>query len=196
MASPVPSLHSETASASPSPESPSSSISSYSPPDLNPSVISRSPSPSTISPDIARLQREHSNQGYIDGVTSGKSRSVQKGFDSGYPLGAELGLLVGQILGILQGLLTNPLHLQSSNNVSTPLSNSTISALDLSARNELLDLHSLFGDLYWNLDPTSGMISPNWLTGQSSGLSNSEIASLHPVIHKWLEITSNLIPPS
>ncbi|KAK8907766.1 hypothetical protein QC760_003649 [Botrytis cinerea] len=48
--------------------------------------------------DIPRLKEKHETEGYRDGVTKGKSESVQKGFDEGYGLGAVLGLRIGKII--------------------------------------------------------------------------------------------------
>ena len=44
------------------------------------------------------------NQGYLDGLTVQKNKSVQIGFDEGYPAGADVGYRVGYILGTLQAL--------------------------------------------------------------------------------------------
>ena len=49
----------------------------------------------------AAAKRSHSKQGYVDGVASAQSNSLQQGFDDGYPMGARLGLEAGEILGRL-----------------------------------------------------------------------------------------------
>lgn len=54
--------------------------------------------------ELPKLEREHHNAGYLDGITASKESYLQEGFDSGYPLGAAVGLEVGEILGTLQGL--------------------------------------------------------------------------------------------
>lgn len=54
--------------------------------------------------ELPKLEREHHNAGYLDGITAFKESYLQEGFDSGYPLGAVVGLEVGEILGTLQGL--------------------------------------------------------------------------------------------
>lgn len=53
--------------------------------------------------EITRVQRDHSQAGYLAGVTKAKDESLQEGFNAGYPSGGHLGLSIGWILGYLQG---------------------------------------------------------------------------------------------
>lgn len=55
--------------------------------------------------EVEGLRRQHTTEGYRDGVTVGKEESVQKGFDEGYNIGALFGLRIGWLAGALNGLL-------------------------------------------------------------------------------------------
>jgi hypothetical protein len=55
--------------------------------------------------DLPSLRREHINAGYREGLSVGKARVIQSGFDAGYPLGVAIALKVGPILGVLEGVL-------------------------------------------------------------------------------------------
>jgi hypothetical protein len=55
--------------------------------------------------DLPSLRREHINAGYREGLSTGKARTIQSGFDAGYPLGVAIALRVGPILGVLEGLV-------------------------------------------------------------------------------------------
>ncbi|PRT55036.1 Uncharacterized protein YAE1 [Wickerhamiella sorbophila] len=52
---------------------------------------------------LAKIKRDHTNAGYLDGITRSKEQSLQGGFDEGYPEGAAMGLEVGRIIGYFQG---------------------------------------------------------------------------------------------
>ena len=43
--------------------------------------------------------------GYREGLSIGKARVMQSGFDAGYPMGVEIGLRVGNVLGVLEGII-------------------------------------------------------------------------------------------
>ena len=43
--------------------------------------------------------------GYREGLSVGKAKVMQRGFDAGYPVGVQIGLRVGSVLGILEGVL-------------------------------------------------------------------------------------------
>jgi hypothetical protein len=43
--------------------------------------------------------------GYREGLSVGKARVMQSGFDAGYPLGVEIGLRAGNVLGVLEGVI-------------------------------------------------------------------------------------------
>ena len=51
-----------------------------------------------------KVEREHSNAGYLAGVTKAKEQNHQPGFDEGYSEGAEIGLRAGRIIGTFQAL--------------------------------------------------------------------------------------------
>lgn len=54
--------------------------------------------------NVKKVEREHGDAGYLDGVTKAKIQSNQPGFDEGYIEGADIGLLVGRIIGTFQAL--------------------------------------------------------------------------------------------
>ncbi|KIW35099.1 uncharacterized protein PV07_01817 [Cladophialophora immunda] len=56
--------------------------------------------------DVPSLRRQHMTDGYREGLSVGKARVMQRGFDAGYPLGVEVGLRVGQVLGVLEGVVS------------------------------------------------------------------------------------------
>lgn len=81
--------------------------------------------------EVTRVQRDHSQAGYLAGVTKAKDESLQEGFNSGYPIGGELGLSIGRVLGFLQG--------------------KGLSELESQARKELSSVH-VFDRKYWTSD--------------------------------------------
>ncbi|KAK9369123.1 hypothetical protein V1509DRAFT_621203 [Lipomyces kononenkoae] len=154
-------------------------------------TMSRSPSPEEwsstfVSPDLQRLQRDHSQQGYLDGITKGKPESVQQGFDGGYPFGAELGLQVGRVLGMLQGL--------KSLADGQKKRESSIDDLERRARSELLDIQNLFSSQYWRVDETTGDILPSWVTEVEYKTDDfSATAAKHPMVHRWTDTVESLM---
>lgn len=60
---------------------------------------------SDIYSDLPSLRRTHINTGYRDGLTTGKTRVIQQGFDAGFPIGVEIALRVGRVLGVLEGVV-------------------------------------------------------------------------------------------
>ncbi|KIW78198.1 hypothetical protein Z517_08031 [Fonsecaea pedrosoi CBS 271.37] len=56
--------------------------------------------------DVPSLRRQHMTDGYREGLSVGKARVMQSGFDAGYPLGVEVGLRVGKVLGVLEGVVS------------------------------------------------------------------------------------------
>ncbi|KAK9379018.1 uncharacterized protein V2V93DRAFT_374777 [Kockiozyma suomiensis] len=145
-----------SASSSPASSPPSDALAALSD-DVDDELTAQS---DTISPDIQRLHRDHSQQGYLDGVTKGKPTSVQQGFDAGYPLGAELGLCVGKIVGCIQGL--RGLLARATMRDTLVLENLLRDA-ERTMRYELLDLPVLFGERYWVVDKESGEVLPRWI---------------------------------
>ena len=55
--------------------------------------------------DLPTLKRQHMTDGYREGLSIGKAKVMQSGFDQGFPVGVKIGLRVGRILGSLQGIL-------------------------------------------------------------------------------------------
>ncbi|CAO3608446.1 unnamed protein product [Mucor hiemalis] len=50
---------------------------------------------------MERLQDDHGNTGYKDGIVEGKEVNMQKGFDKGYSEGLDIGKQVGKIRGMI-----------------------------------------------------------------------------------------------
>lgn len=42
-------------------------------------------------------------EGYREGLSQGKAKVMQSGFDDGYPIGVKIGLRAGRVLGVLEG---------------------------------------------------------------------------------------------
>lgn len=55
--------------------------------------------------DLPTIRRQHITDGYREGLSVGKAKVMQKGFDDGYPLGTSIALRVGKVLGYLEGIL-------------------------------------------------------------------------------------------
>ncbi|KAK9489659.1 hypothetical protein V1508DRAFT_427333 [Lipomyces doorenjongii] len=163
----------------------------YSTPPSDAPTISRSPSPQDssgnfVSPDLQRLHRDHSQRGYLDGITKGKPESVQNAFDSGYPFGAELGLHIGRVLGMLQGLRSRAASLKTWE--------ATVVDLERHARSELLDVQDLFSSHYWSVDATSGEILPRWVSeNEYRNAEFSAVVAKHPLIHRWTDTVEALM---
>ncbi|KAK9239911.1 hypothetical protein V1525DRAFT_397117 [Lipomyces kononenkoae] len=163
----------------------------YSTPPSEAHSMSRSASPeegssTLVSPDLQRLQRDHSQQGYLDGITMGKPESVQQGFDSGYPFGAELGLQVGRVLGMLQGLRSLAAGIKQRE--------SSVDDLERRARSELLDIQNLFNSQYWRVDETTGDIFPRWVSDvEYKTADSSVVVAKHPVVHRWTDTVESLM---
>lgn len=47
---------------------------------------------------VQSLKRKHAKQGYLDGITEARERSLQQGFDDGYPIGSQIGEVIGQLI--------------------------------------------------------------------------------------------------
>ncbi|KAK9450366.1 uncharacterized protein V1518DRAFT_413680 [Limtongia smithiae] len=170
--------------------------------DDNTSLHSSTPQEYHVSRDVRRLHRDHSQRGYLNGVTAGKPASVQKGFDAGYELGAHIGLTLGRVLGRLQGLR----GLASAAETVDREIIKDLRALETAARDEILDdgsLHTLFGvasstsssltptmattSAFWRQDPISGDIIPEWVTADmyAAATDYATIAACHPLVLKW-----------
>lgn len=55
--------------------------------------------------DLPTVKRQHMTDGYREGLSVGKAKVMQKGFDDGYPLGVMIALRAGKILGCMEGVL-------------------------------------------------------------------------------------------
>lgn len=55
--------------------------------------------------DLPSVKRQHMTDGYREGLSIGKAKVMQKGFDEGYPLGIRIGLRAGKVLGLLEGVV-------------------------------------------------------------------------------------------
>jgi len=55
--------------------------------------------------DLPSIRRQHMTSGYREGLSVGKARVMQSGFDAGYPLGIQIASRAGPVLGILEGYL-------------------------------------------------------------------------------------------
>ena len=55
--------------------------------------------------DLPSIRRQHMTDGYREGLSVGKARVIQPGFDAGYPIGVEIALRAGKVLGVLEGYL-------------------------------------------------------------------------------------------
>ncbi|KAK9453988.1 hypothetical protein V1511DRAFT_503864 [Dipodascopsis uninucleata] len=149
----------------------------------------------TLSADILRLKREHSQQGYIDGITAAKPSSVQPAFDEGYPMGSAFGIVVGKILGLFQGLKSYP-----SENISLD----KLVDLERRARADLLNIQDIFGESFWKVDESTGDIQPSWTVpadeyeGSSDrsvlkSLPQEYIMAYHPVVKRWSNVVESLL---
>lgn len=76
----------------------------------NISEMSTATSTTTITPRsppsaITAVRRHLATDGYREGIATGKTGHVQRGFDAGFPAGAALGMRAGSVLGILEGIV-------------------------------------------------------------------------------------------
>ncbi|ETN45698.1 uncharacterized protein HMPREF1541_09531 [Cyphellophora europaea CBS 101466] len=53
--------------------------------------------------DLPSIRRQHMTDGYREGLSQGKAKVMQSGFDEGYPIGVVIGLRAGRVLGVLEG---------------------------------------------------------------------------------------------
>lgn len=56
--------------------------------------------------DLPTVKRQHMTDGYREGLSIGKAKVMQKGFDEGYPIGVSIALRAGKVLGCIEGILT------------------------------------------------------------------------------------------
>lgn len=120
--------------------------------------------------DMHRLQTEHTNAGYLEGVTIAKEGSVQAGFDEGFSLGASVGLVAGQLLGVVEGVA------EAAKNED----------LVREAREEL-SVGKIFAEKYWAEDG-------NWKYDvPSDDVVFADVANAHPLVRKWNGIVDELV---
>ncbi|KAJ0301390.1 Essential protein Yae1, N terminal [Colletotrichum fioriniae] len=135
--------------------------------------------------DMPRLQAEHTNAGYREGISAAKAHSIQAGFDEGFSLGAEVGSLAGQIVGLLEGIAAAI----DGHDHDEDASKKARKTLD-EAKAEL-KIDSIFGPAYWNTDGT-------WKFDVEGGIKNggggddeilfADVARAHPLISKWQKV--------
>lgn len=58
-----------------------------------------------IMSDLPALRRQHMTDGYREGLSVGKAKVMQQGFDQGYPAGVTIALRAGNVLGVLEGMI-------------------------------------------------------------------------------------------
>ncbi|KAI1087375.1 hypothetical protein F5B19DRAFT_497410 [Rostrohypoxylon terebratum] len=130
-----------------------------------------------ISLDTKRLHIQHNTEGYRDGITAGKSESIQLGFDDGFNLGANLGIKAGFILGLLEGVAT---ALKETGRYGS----TRIDQLLLDAEKDL-NVDSIFSEQYWS--PDGGWKFLVQESTHGGEISSEDVAKEHPVIMKWEE---------
>lgn len=132
--------------------------------------------------DIPRLKEKHETEGYRDGVTKGKGKSVQVGFDEGYGLGAVLGLKIGKILGVLEGI-----HAAICTADGDEWMTHRVLAAKLhdEARKEL-STQSVFGSQWWGEDGIWKYDVPAEKDGME--VLFPDVGAAHPLVQKWEKI--------
>ncbi|EFZ01210.1 essential protein Yae1 [Metarhizium robertsii] len=127
--------------------------------------------------DIRRLETEHTNAGYREGITVAKEASIQGGFDEGFSLGATIGLRAGQLLGMVEGIADAVKGRPGE-------AAETAEKLLNEARDEL-STGKIFSAEYWAPDGT-------WnydVTAQDGDqILFPDVAAAHPLIQKWSRV--------
>lgn len=124
--------------------------------------------------DIPRIKEKHTTEGYRDGVTQGKGKSVQVGFDEGYSLGAILGLRIGKILGLLEGILGGVDGEEKTR----------VEGLLNQAKKEL-STQTIFGTEFWGED---GIWKFEVVEHKGKEVLFPDVAAAHPLIQKWEKV--------
>ncbi|CAK7275341.1 Essential protein Yae1, N terminal [Sporothrix epigloea] len=128
--------------------------------------------------DMNRLRHDHSTAGYREGLSAGKNKTLQVGFDEGYPLGAALGTMVGGLLGLLEALVVaRPADTRTADG-----SGEFLSGLLARARQELT-ARSIYSPMYFAPDGT-------WIFeldegGEAGECTIYDVAGAHPLIKTW-----------
>ncbi|KAF7893963.1 hypothetical protein EAF00_007477 [Botryotinia globosa] len=142
--------------------------------------------------DIPRLKEKHETEGYRDGVTKGKSESVQRGFDEGYGLGAVLGLRIGKIIGILEGVFgAVSVTASKSEDAEWRKEKSRLEELSNNAKSEL-KTENVFAREWWGEDGIWKFEVPGEKEGKDVVF--PDVAAAHPLLKKWEEIVEEEIP--
>ncbi|OAA45066.1 ABC1 domain containing protein [Metarhizium rileyi] len=132
--------------------------------------------------DIRRLESEHTNAGYREGITVAKESNIQSGFDEGFSLGATIGLRAGQLLGMVEGIAD---AIESQSNEATE----TAQKLLNEARDDL-STAKIFSAEYWAPDG-------NWnydVTAEDGDeILFPDVAASHPLIQKWNKIVDQQV---
>lgn len=55
--------------------------------------------------DLPTIKRQHMTDGYREGLSVGKAKVMQNGFDAGYPVGGSIALRAGKIIGCIEGIM-------------------------------------------------------------------------------------------
>ncbi|CAK7566104.1 MAG: Essential protein Yae1, N terminal [Sporothrix epigloea] len=131
--------------------------------------------------DMNRLRHDHSTAGYREGLSAGKTKTLQVGFDEGYSLGAALGIMVGGLLGLLEGLVVAV----PGDTETTEEQSESISALLVRARQDL-SAQSIYSPAFFAPDGT-------WTydLGESGDAGENtiyDVAGAHPLIKTWRRI--------
>ncbi|KAH8164968.1 hypothetical protein CIB48_g3250 [Xylaria polymorpha] len=135
-----------------------------------------------ISLDTQRLRAQHNTVGYREGITAGKARSIQAGFDQGFALGANIGIRAGQILGLLEGI-------SAALAEAGPTDDSVRADGLLSQAAAELNPESLFTPDFWAPDGTwTYPVAPSHEGGE---VIYPDVADQHPLISKWNRIASD-----
>ncbi|KAI0965000.1 hypothetical protein F4678DRAFT_454072 [Xylaria arbuscula] len=129
-----------------------------------------------MSLDTRRLRAQHHTVGYREGITAGKARSIQAGFDHGFSLGATIGIRAGQLRGLLEGIGAALAHAGHSAHVHDLLSRA---AVELSPA-------SVFTSKFWAADGT--WTYPVTATRDDGKIVYADVADQHPLIAKWARI--------
>ena len=157
-------------------------------PDFLSDVFSDTPGPSPSSAvndahpsDIPRLRSIHATAGYRDGISEGKSQSLQSGFDEGYSIGASFGLRIGHLLGAAEALLVAlRKRLPQLQDHAYRLEKS------LQEMTKELSLENIFDQKWWDEDGSlKGDCSPQHLEDQGAGASTQRLYDMHPLLTKW-----------
>lgn len=125
------------------------------------------------------VRRQHTTEGYREGVTRGKAEQLQEGFDEGYTIGARFGLKVGWVRGALRGLGF------AGKTLGGDLKGK-FAALKVKAEEEL-DMNKIFSSEYFD---ASGIWK--YKVGvedeEKEDYSFDEVVDSHPLIAKWVGI--------